>query len=187
MSEAIDELMNEHRLIEKVLDSLEGYVGEIEAGATVDRKTVGEFAVFFREFADRCHHGKEEDRLFVAMQAHGFPAHAGPLAVMLAEHVEGRRHVGALRDLGQGSGPVSPEERRAVIDHASAFIPMLRAHIQKEDNVLYPMAMRAVPPDVMDGLKAQFEAFEKEVVGAGAHERLHALAHSLIAAHRPRA
>ena len=150
MSEAIEILMDEHRLIEQVLGSLETFAFNLQNGADADRQTVKDFGGFFSGFADKCHHGKEEDRLFIKMNQYGFPKDYGPVAVMLAEHAEGRSHVGALIKIGEGSGPLSPSERDAIIEHALAYIPLLRSHIIKEDNVLYPMAVQAIPPAEMD-------------------------------------
>jgi len=185
MSNAVETLMNEHRLIEGVLSSLETFVSEIEAGKEGSRSTIRAYASFFSNFADKCHHGKEEDRLFTRMIEHGFPKEYGPIAVMLAEHVEGREHVGILGKIGDGDGPLSPDERRLTAAHARAYIPLLRAHIQKEDGVLYPMALKALPAAVLEKLEEEFESFEREVMGPGAHEKFHALAGDLIAAYPP--
>lgn len=185
MTQAIQDLMNEHRLIEQVLGSLETFAERLERGDAAERKTVQDYGDFFRNFADKCHHGKEEDRLFAKMADHGFPREYGPLAVMLAEHAEGRSHVGVLAETGEGSGPLTEEERESVARHAKAYIPLLRAHIMKEDNVLYPMAMQALPGGVLDAMAQEFEAFERDVMGEGQHERFHALAESLIAAYPP--
>ena len=108
------------------------------------------YAEFFRNFADACHHGKEEDRLFAKMVEHGFPKEQGPIAVMLIEHDEGRRCVRILANVGAGPGPLQPGEREEVRRDAAVFISLLRQHIQKEDKVLYPMALQAVPPPEMD-------------------------------------
>jgi hemerythrin-like domain-containing protein len=185
LARAIDELMQEHRVIEGVLGALETFAEGVRAGGAAERRTVADFAAFLRDFADRCHHGKEEDRLFVAMTARGFPADRGPIAVMLAEHGEGREHVQALAEIGAGSGALSDDERTALADHALAYVPLLRAYIMKEDHVLYPMALQALPAEEMERLAAEFAAFEAEVVGPGRHAALHALAQSLGAAYPP--
>jgi hemerythrin-like domain-containing protein len=179
MSTAIADLMTEHRLIERVLGSLETFAADLVNGVDADRETVREYAEFLSGFADRCHHGKEEDRLFVKMTEHGFPRQAGPIAVMLSDHVEGRNHVAALAAVGAGSGPLAEKERASVIAHARDYIPLLRSHILKEDNVLYPMAMQALPPAEMEQLGHDFKVFEREVMGEGSHERFHALAEKL--------
>lgn len=186
MYKAIDDLMKEHRLIERVLGALETFAGE--AGQKDDeavRRTAADFASFFQNFADRCHHGKEEDRLFAAMVAKGFPREFGPIAVMLAEHTEGREHVGALAAIGSGRGPLTQEESESLLHHAGAYVPLLRAHIMKEDNILYPMAEQSLPPEVMADLAGQFDAFERDVMGEGAHDSFHALAQKLTAAYPP--
>lgn len=119
------------------------------------------------------------------MVRHGFPKEHGPIAVMLSDHVEGRSHVAVLVGAGEGNGPLTDEERREVTRHAFIYIPLLRAHIQKEDNVLYPMAANALPPAVMAELAAQFKAHETLVMESGAHEALHRLAEELCSAYPP--
>ena len=51
------------------------------------------FIGFLKEFADKCHHGKEEGLLFPAMVAAGIPDKGGPIGVMLAEHTQGRQFI----------------------------------------------------------------------------------------------
>ena len=182
MSKAIDTLMNEHRLIEKVLGSLNSFSAQLAPDQAGARRRVAEFAEFFREFADRCHHGKEEDRLFTAMERHGFPPDAGPLAVMKQEHEIGRSHVRSLAEVGAGNGELSEAEALMVQQHAGAFIALLAAHIMKEDNILFPAAEQAMPGSALETLANEFEQFEESVMGAGTHDRLHVLAEGLIKA-----
>jgi hemerythrin-like domain-containing protein len=185
MNKSIEVLMNEHRLIEQVMGALETYVDQLEQGKPATREVVAQFARFFQNFADKCHHGKEEDRLFVALNQCGFPREYGPVGVMLAEHTEGRCHVRALAEMGQGSGPLSAAETRQVMEHAQAFILLLRGHIQKEDNILYPMAEQAIPAAAFEKLDADCEAFEREVVGSDAIQQLKDLALELVGAYPP--
>ena len=180
MNQAIDMLMQEHRVIEKVLGALLAFAERLEQGGQAERATLLEFAEFFRNFADKCHHGKEEDKLFTEMIRHGFPREQGPLAVMYHEHDQGREHVRALAELGGGAGPLAAEEIASAVRHARCFAALLSAHIQKEDTVLYPMSGRFLSSLDYERLAGEFEAFEKEVMGDGAHERYHELAHRLI-------
>lgn len=87
---------------------------------------------FFTAFADEHHHGKEEQILFPALEKAGFSRNAGPVAVMLHEHTQGRALTAALRD------PAS------FATAAPAYVALLTAHIAKENQVLFPMADRAV-------------------------------------------
>jgi len=100
------------------------------------------------------------------------PASHGPLAVMLADHRAGREHVGAPPRIGAGS---ATDGRRA-----RAFIPARRcvradaaaAHPQGGP-VLYPMACRRSRRAGSPSLATAFEDFERDVMGAGAHEGFH--------------
>ena len=185
MQKAIEVLMNEHRLIERVLGSLETFASQVEEGLAPGRPTLAEYGAFFREFADACHHGKEEDILFRRMTERGFPRESGPVAVMLYEHQLGRSHVSALVETGQGVGQLTAGEARVVLENAGAFIPLLRAHIQKEDRILYPMAVRLLAGPEMDAMGSEFVAFEARLRADGSYDRLHGLADRLAAAFRP--
>jgi hemerythrin-like domain-containing protein len=175
----IEMLMHEHRVIEQVLDALDRTAAGLRAGSSVARGDLGRFIEFLRGFADACHHGKEEDILFAAMAAKGMPVETGPLAVMLHEHEQGRRLIRILADAAGGAGEMAEAERARAADAAIAYTGMLRAHIQKEDQVIYPMAQRLLPPAEWVRIAAAFAEFEAKETGEGEHERLHALAETL--------
>jgi hemerythrin-like domain-containing protein len=185
MNRSIENLMAEHRLIEKVLGALETFAHQLARNPALPRESVAQFAAFFRNFADKCHHGKEEDRLFAKMVQHGFPKEYGPIGVMQAEHNQGRVHVRALDEIGRGSGPLTPREIQQVTEHALAFSALLRSHIQKEDHVLYPMALQAIPPPELAALDQSCAAFEQEVMGADEIAKLTDLAINLTGAYPP--
>jgi len=182
---SIEVLMNEHRLIEWVLGSLETFGSEIAGGLLPERRLLADYGAFFRDFADACHHGKEEDVLFLRMTERGFSRESGPVAVMLHEHKMGRGHVSALRQVGDGTGPLTAVETQLVHERAGAFVPLLRAHIQKEDRILYPMALRLLTVAELDAMETAFETFEAQMRADGSLDRLHALADRLTAAFRP--
>jgi hemerythrin-like domain-containing protein len=182
---AIEVLMNEHRLIEQVLGSLETFGSEIEGGLRPERGLLADYGAFFRDFADACHHGKEEDVLFQRMTERGFSRESGPVAVMLYEHKVGRGHVSALRQVGDGTGPLTAVETQLVLENAGAFVPLLRAHIQKEDRILYPMALRLLAAPELDAMETSFGAFEARMRADGSLDRLHSLAGRLTSAFRP--
>ena len=91
-------LSGEHRIIEQVLDCLEKIAQNCATGGRLDKTSAEQALDFFRDFADRCHHGKEETHLFRAMEAKGFPRQGGPTGVMLHEHEQGRAHI---RDMAE--------------------------------------------------------------------------------------
>ena len=163
-------LSKEHRIIEQVLACLEQMALEAAAKKRLDARSAQQTLEFFRVFADRCHHGKEEAHLFPMMEAKGFPHEDGPLMVMRSEHDEGRAHVRAMAAVVEAAGQGAPEAIEAFRLHAAAYIELLRAHIQKEDHRLFPMADRAFEEEDQKELLRRFERVEHDDIGAGAHE-----------------
>jgi hemerythrin-like domain-containing protein len=165
MNKCVESMMQEHELIVEVLASLQSMAEKMAAGQLVARQDVADFGRFFRDFADKCHHGKEEDRLFVKMVEAGFPQDSGPIAVMLSEHDAGRQEVRGLLTMGAGAGPLSEVERAKALEYASHLVPLLYAHIQKENNILYPMAQNTIPAEEFELLDKSCEAFDEEIRG----------------------
>ena len=160
MIHPVETLMNEHRVIERGLDSLDSLCAELSTADPAVRVRLGELVRFFREYADRVHHAKEEDRLFTAMAAYGFSSQSGPVFVMLSEHKAGRLHVSKLAEVAGGAGALTSEEVEVIREHGTAFSVLLRGHIQKEDNILFPMAAQVLQPPVVAELRAAFDAFD---------------------------
>jgi hemerythrin-like domain-containing protein len=167
VSQATDVLRHEHDAILMALEILDQISKEARRGNATSADIL-QFLGFLREFADTCHHGKEEGLLFPAMVEAGSSATDGPVSVMLSEHEHGRALVAAMA--GAAESPMSPER---FADLAAEYAHHMRAHIEKENSEIFPMADRLVASDVMDGLVAAFELHEEEVMGAGRHEQLH--------------
>jgi hemerythrin-like domain-containing protein len=172
-------LMEEHRVIERVLAALETGTQRLAAGQAVRPDFFVDVADFARGFADGCHHKKEEQVLFRTMTAHGLPGDTGPIAAMLDEHADGRQYVGAMRDAAARMASGDRVGRALVIECAQGYASLLRQHIYKEDHVLFPLADRLIPADEHDGVSAAFEKVEHEETGEGVHERYLALAQAL--------
>lgn len=172
-------LMDEHRLIERVLAALETGADRLERGERIAAGFFAEAAEFIRGFADGCHHRKEEGVLFVAMHAAGMPVEGGPIAVMLAEHEQAR---GLTRALREGAARMASGDRAAsaqVVDAARGYARLLRAHIQKEDRILFPVAEQVIPPSQHAQVEQDFERVEREESGPDAHDRYRTLAQRL--------
>jgi len=177
-------LMKEHRLIERALDAMDGWVMTLNPGSESDDKAeLARFVTFIRGFGDAYHHSKEEDILFVAMVENGFPRQAGPIAMMLHEHDLGRSLVSVLDGLAQQATTWSKEDHGTLARTARELSTLLRQHIQKEDQVLYPMADARLPEPVKQEIFRRFQAFEEQQTSSGEHQRLRALGDALIEAH----
>jgi len=164
--DAIELLMDEHQLILRSLDALDAFASDLARGGE-DKAELARFVRFIREFADARHHGKEEDILFVAMVAAGFPRDAGPIAVMLMDHEAGRAHVAEMARLASQSAPWTEADRAAAVAAARGYADLLRSHIRKEDQILYPMARQRLHEEALARVDRDCAAFEAAQVAAG--------------------
>jgi hemerythrin-like domain-containing protein len=130
-------------------------------------------------FADRCHHGKEEDLLFPMLEKKGLPRQGGPIAVMLMEHDQGRALIRKMAEAAEAfaAGDAIAAKRWAA--PAQGYTQLLRSHIDKENNILFVMAEQLLSDAEQSELSVAFEKVELEKMGAGTHERLHKLMDSL--------
>lgn len=166
-----EELKDEHRLIERMLGIVASAADRVDRGQEVDPELFRGAAEFFREFADKCHHAKEERLLFEKMVERGMPSESGPIAVMLHEHEDGRAHVRSIGELAKEKQGESV--RRELVRHLREYVDLLTQHIQKEDSILYPMADDLLTPEDIEFLEEGFREVEEKVVGPGVHERYH--------------
>jgi hemerythrin-like domain-containing protein len=172
-------LRHEHQIILLVLGGTEQEAASIAATGWIDAEKVGKLIDFSRNFTDRCHHAKEERHLFPALAEHGIAVEGGPIGVMLAEHEEGRRHVRAVAEALAGIARGDATAIATIGSELAGYVELLRAHIGKENDVLFVMADRVLPADEQTALAAAFERVEAEEIGEGVHEQYHQLAHEL--------
>ncbi len=171
--------MQEHRLIEQVLDCLEEAAGRLEDGEEIDPDFFIDAAEFVAGFADGSHHRKEEDILFVAMTAKDMPEDTGPVAVMRHEHEEGRRYTAGFRSAAEQMKTGDTGASMEVIRNAFDYVNLLREHIVKEDNVLFPMADQVLAADEMQQVSREFERILAEDEKSGQIARYQALVDKL--------
>jgi len=180
--EAIENLMSEHRTILAAIEALVAFSDSVRHGAE-DRPELGRFVRFIKEFADQHHHGKEEGLLFEAMIEAGFPREMGPVGMMLHDHVLGRRFVATLAELAGQAAPWGHGERERLVVAAQGYAALLRAHIHKEDAILYPMAAQRLPPPLVARVEAG--CAEADLAAGGARAELERLAGELVRRHVP--
>lgn len=151
---ATEILRDEHGVILGVLRSLEHAAERLSGGDALPDGLWTGLIAWLRDFADRTHHAKEEDALFPAMVRAGVPAGGGPIDVMLEEHTEGRD---LLRAMETGAAA----ERAAA---ARRYVGLLRYHIDKENDLLFPLADAVLDAEAQTALSQQFAS-----AAAGAH------------------
>ena len=170
-----EQLKEEHQGIQLMLKILGKVCQRLESGEKVDPEHLEKILEFIRVFADKCHHGKEEDLLFPEMRKAGIPKEQGPIGVMLAEHDKGRGYVREMNEaLGEHKRNGADASSRFV-ENARNYITLLTQHIDKENNVLFPWGERVLSEEQKKKLVEDFEKLEHERIGEGKHEEFHEL------------
>ncbi|MCM8763778.1 MAG: hemerythrin domain-containing protein [Candidatus Omnitrophica bacterium] len=168
-----EQLQEEHKAIKLMLKILEAICKRLENKEDIPEENFEKIIEFLKIFVDRCHHGKEEDLLFPAMEEAGIPVEDGPIGVMLTEHNIGRDYVKGM------SEAVLRQDFNKFIENARGYVELLEQHIDKEDNILYMIADMHLQESKQKELLQQFEKVERERIGTGKHEEFHKLLHHL--------
>jgi hemerythrin-like domain-containing protein len=155
---SVERLMAEHELIERGLSLLEDAIIKIEDGQALPDGFSEWIVRFFQQFADQCHHAKEEDVFFPVLKQRGIPEKGGPIGVMLYEHELGRDCVGRMREASQAK----PFDSRKFADAAKQYVPLLHEHIFKENNVLFRVAERVMSEADDADVISKFSQVEQE-------------------------
>lgn len=158
-------LIEEHRIITCVLNCLEKIVAEAESGGKLNITAAEAVLDFFRNFADGCHHAKEEDRLFIMMEEKGVPKQGGPIGVMLYEHESGRHLISGMARAVESAAQGDKEAIGAFASNAREYVALLSAHIQKENQVLFPMADSICDTSCAHQLLTDFKSIEDKAGG----------------------
>jgi hemerythrin-like domain-containing protein len=156
-------LENDHVHILRLTDVME----RITQSPQVNTEHLETVVELIKHYADGLHHTKEETLLFPLMVEKGFSLQQGPVSVMLRDHVQGREYVKgmvesiALYQQGDSSALVS------IYQNMTGYVELLRAHIAKENNVLFRMADNVLSEAEQASLLTQFEKVETSNVCGG--------------------
>lgn len=157
MSTATENLEQDHVHILKLIEAME----HISRIAEPEIKHLENVVEIIKSFADGIHHAKEENVFFPLLGKRGFPTHQGPVAVMLNEHVQGRKYVKGMEEnirlYKAGNKPALID----VYQNMNAYAELLKNHISKENNVLFRMADNVISDSDNDFLLGKFADEEK--------------------------
>ena len=181
LGKATDALKHEHRIIEKVLAALQGFT---ESPGKARLENWGKAVDFIRNFADRCHHLKEEKIFFPALEKKGIARDGGPIGMMLTEHEEGRSYVRAITEALTDEGEGEELPKADLVENARAYLSLLHEHIRKEDEILFNMADEVLSSEEQKKLLREFEEHEAKEIGTGIHEKYLRMVQELAAACR---
>ena len=112
-------LEEEHQVILRMLNYIEIGLKKLEDGKAINLTIFENGIDFIRNFADKCHHGKEEDLLFVKAIEKGIPKESGPIGMMLYEHELGREFI------KKSSLALKNNKNKELIDNLRGYIYLM--------------------------------------------------------------
>ena len=133
-----ESLRKDHELIEKVVKSMEVTLQLLNQGKKIPESILMPVIDFSKNFTDVCHHGKEEESLFPALEQSGMPRHMGPIAVMLMEHEMTRQNASRMEESAKKY--IDTGSAQELISDIQEYIEHVSQHLWKENNRLFVMA-----------------------------------------------
>ncbi|SHJ75410.1 Hemerythrin-like domain-containing protein [Malonomonas rubra DSM 5091] len=158
-------MSDEHQLILRMITLVEQNTELMGQGKFRNWQFFLDAVDFIRNYADRFHHAKEEDVLFVELVKNGMPAKQSPIEAMQMEHEQGRAFVRGLEEAAQKALAGEPGQIPLIAENARGYAGLLRGHIDKEDTILYPLAERVLPEDVRERMLAAYDQAEEQTPG----------------------
>jgi hemerythrin-like domain-containing protein len=172
----IGPLMIEHRLIERMIAVIRERAANATAKGDVDPAFVDTAVDFIRVYADRTHHGKEEDILFRDLEE---KALSDDDARMMGELIEEHRHGRDLvAQLVSANGRFRRGEKDAVSDitaRLNELADFYPRHIEKEDRVFFPSSMTYFDDEEKDSMLGEMWEFDRKMI----HEKYASVVGSL--------
>jgi len=158
-------MVDEHKLILRMIALVEKNTDLLEQGKFRNWQFYLDAVDFIRNYADRFHHAKEEDVLFIELIENGMPEKQSPIEAMHMEHEQGRAHVRAMEEAAQKALEGETGQGAIIAENAKGYAALLRGHIEKEDDILYPLAERVLPQEVRDRMLQAYEKAEAKTPG----------------------
>jgi hemerythrin-like domain-containing protein len=158
-------LMIEHRLIERMLALVAKEAARIRETNEINPVFIDNAVDFIRVYADRTHHGKEEDILFRDLAQKNMTAEEKRImAELIQEHILGRETVGALVEakIRYLAGDRSALE--VVRDKLEFLVSFYPRHIEKEDKVFFPAMMKYLPEQEQEHMLSEFWEFDRKMI-----------------------
>ena len=157
MSQTMEMLQTEHRIMSELLDLLERQVDLFEEGGEVDYDLLGEIIDYFRSYTDLYHHSKE-DLVFESLIKRD-PEAAVTMGDLEAAHDKVNdylnRFTRAVVNVLLGKNVA----RSAFIAIARDFLDGERRHMTLEETIFFPAAKKALTDEDWKEIDARVAKF----------------------------
>jgi len=157
--------MIEHRLIEKMLAVIQDTLAQVEKTATID-PLFNDIAIdFIRTYADRTHHGKEEDILFRDLNNKDLSdADRRVMNELIEDHVLGRSTTKALDEANKRYRNGDTSALGEIVSCLHTLLDFYPRHIEKEDKIFFPAARAYFSEAEDQAMLAEFQDFDRKII-----------------------
>jgi hemerythrin-like domain-containing protein len=170
--DAIELMVHEHTYIKRMLKVIRAMCVKVLNNEEVDYSDFHRVIDFVRSYADKHHHGKEEDVLFKKMGDElGERIAKGPIAGMFVEHDLGRLYMANLEAALGNYKNGDKDARVDIIANAVSYTDLLNRHIDKEDSTIYTFARRALNNSALEDIEEKCRAVENKATETGVQEK----------------
>jgi hemerythrin-like domain-containing protein len=157
--------MIEHRLIEKMLDAIRMQIPVIKERKHVDPVFIDTVVDFIKVYADRTHHGKEEDILFRQLSMKNLNHDDKKImADLIEEHKFGRRLTADIVKAEKDYRSGRLEALSVILEKMNALVDFYPEHIFKEDKVFFPNTEKYLTPNEQDSMLDEFWEFDRKMI-----------------------
>ena len=161
-------LMIEHRLIERMVRLLKKELDMIDVGKKVDAVFISAAVDFFRTYADRTHHGKEEDILFRELAKKPLTdEHKKIMEELLEEHILARKNVKGLHEANERYSKGDVKAADEIKNFLKTLTNLYPLHIKKEDRRFFIPILEYFSKDEQEKMLKEFYEFDRKMI----HER----------------
>ena len=153
-------LVEEHRLIERIVNPMQVAKDRMSKTGTVDANFIVLAIDFFRTYADKYHHGKEEGILFKALSQKTISDKDSEMMVELTmEHAYARKSVNTLENALKAYLAGNTEALNDILNLLTVLAELYPKHIQKEDKQFFYPSMEYFTKQEQEDMLTQFLEF----------------------------
>lgn len=158
-------LMIEHRLIERMIEIIKDILAKIEIEKKVDPVMIDTTVDFIRTYADRTHHGKEEDILFRELAKTDLSEEDQKLMnELIDEHILGRKTTRKLVEANSRYRKGDMSALSEIVSNLRVLVDFYPRHIEKEDKVFFPSARTYLSEQEDQAMLNEFWEFDRKMI-----------------------
>jgi rubredoxin/hemerythrin-like domain-containing protein len=157
--------MREHRLIERMVNVINKELNKINKQEDLDHKFVDVAVDFFKTYADKCHHGKEEDILFKKLKTKNLvQEHLKTINELINEHAYARKVVTKLKKANQLYANRNGDVLNEIKSLLEEIVTIYPKHIEKEDKHFFYPSMDYFSKNEKDVMLDDFLNFDRKMI-----------------------